>query len=192
MPSIRPATIAAEISSPVLQKPTRPQPQPQTAPAATPAEARPVSDPSAVDLNLPRARAAVISRSCAGSIARRWKRGCRLALDTEKDTSVLFDRFRRNIYNVWNYPPQAVKAREQGIRLLEIVIHRNGSVDSVAIKDSSGFPALDREAVAAVYRGAPYGQLPSAYSEEKLKIMAFFQYRLSLSGQRGGDIFGAR
>ena len=58
--------------------------------------------------------------------------------------------------------------------------------------ESSGYPTLDREAVAAVYRGAPYGQLPSTYGEDSLKIMAFFQYRLSISNQRGGDIFGAR
>ena len=171
-----------------------PQPQPrQPLPAAKAPSPASLPDPSAIDLNL--------TQNTRSRYQEEWRRiyrqdvekGDAVWLDTEKDVLLsFFERFRRNIYNVWNYPPQAAKNREQGVCLLEIIINRDGSVDAVKPLESSGFATLDREAVAAVYRGAPYGQLPSAYTEEKLKIMAFFQYRLSLSGQRGGDIFGAR
>lgn len=188
---IAPKGEAPEDRLPVPQLPAIPPPPATTATAAP--GARPLPDPSAIDLNL--------AQSTRGRYQQEWRRkyrkeveeGDAVWLDTEKDILLsFFDRFRRNIYNVWNYPPQSVRSREQGICLLEIIINRDGSVDSVALKEPSGYPTLDREAVAAVYRGASYGQLPTAYAEDKLKIMAFFQYRLTLSGQRGGDIFGAR
>lgn len=172
---------------PVQSKPRQPSPTTKAPAAAS------LPDPAAIDLNL--------AQNTRSRYQEEWRRkyrkdveaGDAVWLDTEKDILLsFFDRFRRNIYNVWNYPPQAAKRREQGVCLLEIIINRDGSVESVKPLESSGFPTLDREAVAAVYRGASYGALPSAYTDDKLKIMAFFQYRLSLSGQRGGDIFGAR
>ena len=46
------------------------------------------------------------------------------------------------------------------------------------VRESSGWPALDLEAVEAVIKGAPYGPLPRAYPEESLNIFVFFQYQL--------------
>ena len=179
-------------SKPPSQKARSQKSRPQEPAAEAPTSA-PLPDPSAIDLNLAKNTRERYEQELRRKYRQDVEEGDAVWLDTEKDILLsFFDRFRRNIYNVWNYPPQAVRRREQGICLLEIVINRDGSVDSVELKEKSGFPTLDREAVAAVYRGASYGQLPAAYSEDKLKIMAFFQYRLSLSGQRGGDIFGAR
>lgn len=176
------------VPKPPVQSKPRQSPTATKSPAATS-----LPDPSAIDLNLAQNTRARYQEDWRRKYRKDVETGDAVWLDTEKDLLLsFFDRFRRNIYNVWNYPPQAAKRREQGICLLEIIINRDGSVEAVKPLESSGYPTLDREAVAAVYRGAPYGQLPSAYTEDKLKIMAFFQYRLSLSGQRGGDIFGAR
>ncbi len=169
-----------------------PQPSQPSLTSKAPGSA-PLPELAAIDLNL--------AQNTRSRYREEWRRkyrkdveeGDAVWLDTEKDVLLsFFERFRNNIYNVWNYPPPAAKRREQGVCLLEIVINRDGSVDSVNLKESSGFPTLDREALAAVYRGASYGKLPSAYEDDQLIIMAFFQYRLTLSGQRGGDIFGAR
>lgn len=114
-------------------------------------------------------------------------------LDTEIDIlNSFFKRFRDNIYNVWNYPPRSAERGEKGVCLLKITINRDGSVASVEAVDKSGFATLDREAIAAVYRGAPYGALPASYSGDDLQIMAYFEYKLSYRnvGERG--IFGAR
>jgi protein TonB len=170
-----------------------PQPQPRKpSPTSKAPGSAPLPDPAAIDLNLAQNTRSRYQEEWRHKYRKDVEKGEAVWLDTEKDILLsFFERFRRNIYNVWNYPPQAAKSREQGVCLLEIIINRDGSVQAVKPLESSGYPTLDREAVAAVYRGAPYGPLPSAYTDEKLKIMAFFQYRLSLSGQRGGDIFGA-
>lgn len=101
-------------------------------------------------------------------------------LDTEKDLLIsFFQRFRNNIYGVWNYPPRAAERGAEGTCLLRITIMRNGAVEEVKLMESSGHRDLDDEAVAAVRKGAPYGRLPSAYKEEALTIYAFFQYQLT-------------
>jgi|LGOV01.1.fsa_nt_gb protein TonB len=183
---------APEDRLPVPKPPAHSKP-PQPSSTTKSSNTASLPDPSAIDLNLAQNTRARYQEEWRLKYRKDVEAGDAVWLDTEKDILLsFFDRFRRNIYNVWNYPPQAAKRREQGVCLLEIIINRDGSVEAVKPLESSGFPTLDREAVAAVYRGAPYGQLPSAYTDDKLKIMAFFQYRLSLSGQRGGDIFGAR
>ncbi len=188
-----PKEVAPPGEAPEDRQPVAPAPPPVPAPPAATPVPEPSPAPEAIDLGLPQDTLARLQDE-----TRRRQRddvapGDQVWLDTERDFLIsFFDRFRRNIYNVWNYPPQAITAREQGVAMLKIVINRDGSVDGVEILRSSGFPTLDREAVAAVYRGASYGALPAAYTEENLVITAYFQYRLSLSGLRGGDIFEAR
>lgn len=183
---------APEDRLPVPKPPAQPKPPQPSSTAKAPKMAS-LPDPAAIDLNLAQNTRTRYQDEWRRKYRKDVETGDAVWLDTEKDILLsFFDRFRRNIYNVWNYPPPAAKRGEQGICLLEIVINRDGSVEAVKPLESSGFPTLDREAVAAVYRGAPYGKLPGAYKDDTLKIMAFFQYRLSLSGQRGGDIFGAR
>jgi protein TonB len=118
----------------------------------------------------------------------RWRRkyrkdvaeGNAVWLDTEKDILIsFFRRFRQNIYNVWNYPSQAAARGEEGTCLLEITVNRDGTVDGVKLMESSGYPLLDREAQAAVRKGAPYGPLPRAYPKNRLNIFAFFKYNLT-------------
>jgi protein TonB len=104
-------------------------------------------------------------------------------LDAEKDMlASFFQRFRTNIYQVWNYPRSAAERGESGVCLLKITINQDGSVDNAEILEGTGSPTLDREAIAAVYRGASYGNLPSSYPKDQLTIMAYFQYRLTAAG----------
>jgi protein TonB len=110
------------------------------------------------------------------------ERGDTVWLDTEQDLLIsFFRRFKTNIYNVWNYPERARMREEQGKCLLRIVVSRQGTIDEVALLESSGSRELDDEAVRAVRKGQPYGPLPSAYPHEKLNIMAYFNYSLSSS-----------
>ena len=100
-------------------------------------------------------------------------------LDTEQDLlSSFFKRFKDGIYRVWNYPPRAAERGEEGVCLLKITIARDGTVKHVEILDPSGSPLLDNEALAAVRRAGPYGDLPRSYTEEELNIFAFFRYTL--------------
>ncbi len=100
-------------------------------------------------------------------------------LDTEKDILISFyQRLRSGIYRVWNYPVKSKERGEDGYCLIRMSFNLDGSVKDVELVESSGFPRLDREAVAAVYKGAPYGKLPDAYKKEDLSILAFFQYAM--------------
>ena len=170
----------------------RPQPSEPLPPKGDEGPRKPV-DPAKVDLNLPQTTVARYQEEWRRKYRADVEEGEAVWLDTEKDVLLsFFQRFRNNIYNVWNYPPQAAERGEKGTCLLRITINRDGSVDEVKLLEKSGFDTLDREAVAAVYRGASYGALPAAFKGENLQIMAFFQYNLSYGGSRGGDIFGAR
>ena len=61
----------------------------------------------------------------------------------------------------------------------EMIFDRSGNVLDVLLLQTSGFPLLDREAIAAVLKGdGSYGDLPQAYTEEKLRIKAYFTYNL--------------
>ncbi len=101
-------------------------------------------------------------------------------LDTEKDILISFyQRLRSGIYRVWNYPGKSKERGETGICLIRMSFNRDGTVKNVELLESSGFPRLDREAVAAVYKGAPYGKLPDAYEKDDLSILAFFRYTMN-------------
>ena len=68
--------------------------------------------------------------------------------------------------------------------MLRITIDRRGNISDVQLLESSGYQILDDEAISAVRQGATYGPLPRAFPHEELKIMAFFDYRLSGSASR--------
>ncbi len=122
-------------------------------------------------------------------------RGDTVWMDSQQDLLYSFmRRFRTNIYNVWNYPSYAAERNQQGTCLLRITIDRRGNVSNVQLLESSGHRVLDDEAITAVRQGATYGPLPRAYPHEDLKIMAFFDYRLSgnvsrSSRRRPGSIY---
>lgn len=139
--------------------------------------------PESVDLGLPETTQQRLREGWAQKERKDVEKGDVVWLDTEKDLlASFFKRFRDNIYQVWNYPRAAAERGEAGVCLLKIVINQDGSVENAELLQSSGYPTLDREAVAAVYRGASYGNLPSSYPKDQLTIMAYFQYRISSEG----------
>jgi protein TonB len=108
------------------------------------------------------------------------ERGDTVWMDTEQDLLISFmRRFRDNIYGVWNYPADAARREQQGTSLVRVTIDRQGNIIDVVLLESSGYRDLDEETIRAIQEGATYGPLPRAYPNEDLKIMAFFQYRLT-------------
>jgi protein TonB len=130
------------------------------------------------------------AKSAAVTITDQWRRkhraeveeGDTVWLDMEKDILIsFFQRFRNNVYMVWNYPDIARELGQAGTCLLRVSITRNGEVKGVELKETSGHPLLDHEAMQAIRKGAPYGPLPKAYPKDELNIMVFFQYEISRS-----------
>ncbi len=125
------------------------------------------------------------AKSAAVSITDQWRRkyraeteeGDTVWLDTEKDILIsFFQRFRRNVYMVWNYPDLARELGQGGTCLLKVSITREGEVKAVELKETSGYRLLDEAAISAIRKGASYGPLPKVYPKDELNIMVFFQY----------------
>ncbi len=122
-------------------------------------------------------------------------RGDTVWMDSQQDLLHSFmRRFRTNVYNVWNYPAAAAERQQQGTCLIRITVNRQGNVTDVQLLESSGYRALDSEAMEAVRQGATYGPLPRSYPNDDLKIMAFFEYHLGGTIKRSyqrrpGEIF---
>lgn len=167
------------VARPAPEAPAPPvasRPEPATAPA-TPAE-QPL--PELKDLlQLPQATENRLESQWRSKYRAEVEEGNAVWLDMEKDILIsFFQRFRNNIYGVWNYPRKAAERGEEGTSLLKVTVRRDGSVQSVQLMESSGSTLLDQEAIRAVWRGASYGPLPRAYEGETLTIFAFFQYRI--------------
>lgn len=195
-------------ASPPPAAPTaKPRPRPEPTPAPAPSEpvvqrriteeARPApSEPPEAreapkplpDLKTLMAATSTAAQNVAEKQIDEWRNkyrtdveeGDAVWLDTEKDLLIsFFQRFRSNIYGVWNYPARSAERGDEGTCLLKITVNRDGTVDKVQLMESSGHRVLDDAAVAAVHRGASYGPLPKAFKEDSLNIFAFFQYTLS-------------
>ena len=90
-----------------------------------------------------------------------------------------FRRFHDQIELVWNYPTKAAMNGIEGTLELLITVNKKGELLDVDLRQSSGSDLLDFEAIQAVYRAAPFGPLTKHYPHKKLKIHAYFSYRLS-------------
>ena len=90
-----------------------------------------------------------------------------------------FRRFHDQVELVWNYPTRAARNGIEGTLELLIIVNRKGELIDVVPLQSSGSELLDFEAIQAIYRAAPFGALTKHYPHDKLKIQAFFSYRLS-------------
>ncbi len=104
--------------------------------------------------------------------------GDQLLLNSRKDKLFsFFARFKRGVYMVWNYPEESIRKGQQGRTKLRIVINRDGSIEDVELLAGSGFERLDREAIAAIYKGEPYGKLPDDYPKKQLILdPVYFEY----------------
>jgi protein TonB len=186
-PATRPAPPAARTEQ-LLQTPEAAEKRPAgEGPAATEAPPSPEQRPD-VSMKALMASATQAAQAVAEKQIAEWRQkyreeveqGDAVWLDMEKDLlHSFFQRFRDNIYGVWNYPRRSAERGEEGTCLLKITINHDGTVKEVQLRETSGHRDLDEEALAAVRKGAPYGKLPSSYKEETLTIFAFFQYNLT-------------
>jgi protein TonB len=162
-------------------QPVQPVQPPPTQPRLTPEQLRP--DASSLDQ---------IVRGSQGERNRAKERkdteiGDTVWLNLQNNLLVsFFRRFHDQIELVWNYPSKAIANGIEGTLELMIIVDRTGKLLDVDLRQSSGSDLLDFEAIQAVYRAAPFGPLTKHYPHEKLKIRAYFSYRL------GGKIIYGR
>jgi len=84
---------------------------------------------------------------------------------------------KRQIEGVWHYPKDAAQRGEHGSLNLIFTINSNGDLAGIQIVSSTGFKALDGEALRAIKVAAPYHPFPKSWQGlEKLNVKATFEY----------------
>ncbi|HLI20349.1 MAG TPA: energy transducer TonB [Stellaceae bacterium] len=140
--------------APVIAAPLPPKPKPVRPPQITaapaPAEAQPSSAPPAPVISAPRPSNAVPN----------WQSALLARLE----------QFKR-------YPALAQFRRQQGVVYLHFTMDRQGRVLSARIEKSSGFDALDDEALALIHRAEPLPP-PAEVSGETLSLTVPVQFFL--------------
>ena len=89
-----------------------------------------------------------------------------------------FAKFRRRIYQLWEYPAASIARGETGVVKLSFSILKDGSIVNVRMLESSGYPNLDRE-VMRVIKNMGKVPLPKSYELNQLNIEeAYFIYSI--------------
>lgn len=103
-----------------------------------------------------------------------------IPLETQDDRFVsYFLKIKRQIEFIWSYPNEAAMRGESGSSVIQFTILKNGLLASPPkLLRSSGFAALDREALGAVADGAPYPPIPKRLATDSLTVTGSFLYIL--------------
>jgi TonB family protein len=86
---------------------------------------------------------------------------------------------QRIIEGAKRYPEGARRAGRQGKLKVQFTILKNGDVDNVRLVTETPYPNLNREAMAAVKRAAPFSGLPDSIMKKSLKIILPFRFELN-------------
>ncbi|OFZ18814.1 MAG: hypothetical protein A2X94_00930 [Bdellovibrionales bacterium GWB1_55_8] len=99
---------------------------------------------------------------------------------------ILLGSFQRHVidelYSIWKYPPEALRAGITGVTPVEITFGRNGETKDVQLLGSSGDKSLDSEAVRAIRALGPRGTLPRSYPKDEYRLILLFEYGTTDAG----------
>jgi TonB family protein len=88
------------------------------------------------------------------------------------------EKVKQRIYAKWGYPYEAQTRGLQGKLVVEFHIAKDGHLQFIEMKASSGEDILDNFALTAVKLAQMYPPLPDAMQREVLPIVAIFVYTL--------------
>lgn len=96
----------------------------------------------------------------------------------EEKYASYFAKFRRRVYQLWDYPNESVNRGEQGIVQVSFSILKDGSIVNIRLINSSGHSRLDRE-VMRVLKNMGKIPLPESYELNQLNVdEAYFIYTI--------------
>lgn len=78
-----------------------------------------------------------------------------------------------------NYPDEAREAGQEGVALVYVKVNREGVVTEYRILQSTGYPLLDAEIVAAVERSLPLPEIPDTVENAPLKLILPVSFALN-------------
>ncbi len=89
-----------------------------------------------------------------------------------------FAKFRRRVYQLWEYPLASLHRGETGVVKMSFSILKDGSIINIRMLESSGYSNLDRE-VMRVLKNMGKIPLPESYELNQLNIEeAYFIYSI--------------
>ena len=113
----------------------------------------------------------------------------KLLADTrESAIATYLDGWKRRIERVGtiNFPNEARRRQLSGNPVVEVAIRANGTLESVIVRRTSGYPELDNAAVGIVRLAAPFEPFPGAL-RERFPVLRFAYEWQFINGQLGGD-----
>jgi protein TonB len=88
------------------------------------------------------------------------------------------EQVRRRIYANWGYPYEAQQQGLQGKLVIEFHIAKDGHLQFIELRQTSGKNILDSFAMTAVKLAQLYPPLPDAMQRDVLPIVGVFVYTL--------------
>ncbi|MZH03519.1 MAG: energy transducer TonB [Nitrospinae bacterium] len=87
-------------------------------------------------------------------------------------------QIQRIIENAKRYPEASRKAGREGKVKVQFTIFKNGEVDNIKLLTKTPYPNLNREAMNAVKRAAPFSGFPDSLGEKSLNVILPFRFEL--------------
>jgi protein TonB len=102
-----------------------------------------------------------------------------IPLDTpEPKYQDYFNKIRERIKANWTYPRQAGERGIEGELLIEFHIAKDGRLEFIALRNSSGVAILDDYAMTAVKLAQPFPPVPDEIAKQTLAINGQFKYQI--------------
>jgi periplasmic protein TonB len=102
-----------------------------------------------------------------------------IPLDTpEPKYQDYFNKIRERIKSKWTYPRQAGDRGIEGELLIEFHIAKDGRLEFIALRNSSGVAILDDYAMTAVKLAQPFPPVPDEIAKQSLAINGQFKYQI--------------
>jgi protein TonB len=98
--------------------------------------------------------------------------------DRESKYIPYLKRTRDKIKRLWVYPRPAFEKQQEGDVMVRFSINKNGRLSHSRIEQSSGFAALDQNALDVIRRAAPFPSFSADMKISRLHIYATFKYRI--------------
>jgi len=93
-----------------------------------------------------------------------------------------FEQIRRRIKENWIYPHEAGDRGIGGQLVIEFAIRKDGWLQFVDLKRSSGVPILDQYALNALKLAQPFPPIPDSVSKGSLPVAGIFTYQIVDAG----------
>jgi protein TonB len=158
--------------SPPEAKPSETQPSEAAAPASP--TSRPGSRPLASIYRQPPGGGGGLKGGGHGGVE-----GAPIPLDTpEPRFQDYMNKVREKIRANWIYPREAGDRNIEGQLLIEFHIAKDGKLEFIELRDSSGVRILDDYAMTAVKLAQPFPPVPDELAKATLPISAQFRYQI--------------